>query len=89
MSWKALKDTNEMCSRPLGILKYSLNRLIQYGRRIGKKVHWLPFIRQNKALYKVEWRNFFFLRATCQCYLIICSYFNEDEGDWRSRYSAC
>ena len=30
-----------------------------------------------------------FLRATCQLYLVICSHFNEDGGDWRSQYSAC
>ena len=28
-----------------------------------------------------------FLRATCKSYLIICSYFNEDGVDRRSRYS--
>ena len=39
MSRKALDDTNEMCLCPLGILLYSLNRIFQYGRRIGKKVY--------------------------------------------------
>ena len=41
-----------------------------------------PVIKQD------EW-TCLFLRATCQFYLIICSYFNEDGVDWRSRYSAC
>ena len=41
-----------------------------------------PFIKQDEG-------TCLFLRATCQFYLIICSYFNEDGVDWRSRYSAC
>ena len=36
MSRKALKNTNEMCSCHLGILY----KLIQDGRRIGKKVYY-------------------------------------------------
>ena len=39
------------------------------------RVNWLTYIRQNKALYKEE--LVCFLRATCQSYVIICSYFNE------------
>ena len=41
-----------------------------------------PFIKQDEG-------TCLFLRATCQFYLIICSYINEDGVDWRSRYSAC
>ena len=41
-----------------------------------------PFIKQDEG-------TCLFLRATCQFCLIICSYFNEDGVDWRSRYSAC
>ena len=47
MSRKALENTNEMCSCPLGILQYSLNRINSiYGRRIGKKVF---FVRSRPA----------------------------------------
>ena len=43
MSQKALENTNEMCSCPLGILHWyntPYTELIQYGRCIGKKVYW-------------------------------------------------
>ena len=36
MSRKALENTNEMCGHPIILLKIEL---IQYGRRIGKKVY--------------------------------------------------
>ena len=39
MSRKALENTNEMCSCLLGILYIPWIELIQYGRRIGKKVY--------------------------------------------------
>ena len=41
-----------------------------------------PCIKQNEG-------TCLFSRATCQSYLIICSYFNEDGVNWRSRYLAC
>ena len=39
MSWKALKNTNEMCSCPWASYNTPEIELIQYGHRIGKKVY--------------------------------------------------
>ena len=62
--------------------------LLKLSAKMKLHVNWVTFLRQNKALYKAGWRNLF-LRATCQCYLIISPYFNEDGVEWRSRFSAC
>ena len=62
--------------------------LLKLSAKMKLHVNCVTFLRQNKALYKAGWRNLF-LRATCQCYLIICSYFNEDGVDWRSQFSPC
>ena len=39
MSQKAPEITNEMCSCPRASYKTPLIELIQYGRRVGKKVY--------------------------------------------------
>ena len=44
MSQKVLENTNEMCLSPWASYNTPQIALIQYGRRIGKKVYRLPFL---------------------------------------------
>ena len=52
MSRKALENTNEMGSCLLGILYIPWIELIQYGRRIGKKVYCERFERERSSAVK-------------------------------------